>query len=57
METLRCCAPAEVDGDALVRSGDVEVADGVQVDAARMGARSAVSISSWSVEEGRPERL
>jgi hypothetical protein len=29
----------------------------VQVDAARMGARSVASISSWSFKEGRLERL
>jgi hypothetical protein len=31
--------------------------DEAQVGAARTGARSAASISSWSFEEGRPERL
>jgi hypothetical protein len=34
-----------------------ERVDDVQLDAARTGARSVVSISSWSFEEGRPERF
>jgi hypothetical protein len=31
--------------------------DEAQADAARMGVRSAASFSSWSFEEGWPERL
>jgi hypothetical protein len=42
---------------ALVTSWRWGRADDVQVDAARTGARSAASISSWSFEEGRQERL
>jgi hypothetical protein len=36
MEVWRCCAPVGVDGGAPVRSGDIEVADGVQRDAGKM---------------------
>jgi hypothetical protein len=39
-----------------VRSGDIEVADGVQRDTGKKRGCSRWSIASWSNEEARPER-
>jgi hypothetical protein len=51
-------AARKVDDGAIPMNGDGEEdVDDVRLDAARTGARSAASISSWSFEEGRPERL
>jgi hypothetical protein len=55
MEVWRCCAPAGVYGGAPVRSGDVEVVNGVQRDTGKTRGCSRSSIASWSNEEARPE--
>jgi hypothetical protein len=46
---MMAMVPASGDGE--------EDVDDVQLDTARTGARSKASISSWSFEEGRSERL